>query len=180
MAGRHCDHDPLHDCVARRLVFLDVAIALTDPPKDGLWSSPRRARYRCGGRGLIAGAEGDADKARKKAAKAQSLIKSPTLGHLIRAQTAESANDLDEAVTHYTALLKNSRTKTIAEKGLVRLSMAGGNLEDVVARAGAAFTQDKPAKWAFDPLFRARVMNCLLYTSPSPRDLSTSRMPSSA
>ena len=24
------------------------------------------------------------------------------------------------------------------------------------------------------------VMNCLLYTSPSPRDLSTSRMPSSA
>ena len=108
---------------------------------------------------LLAGAEGDADKARKKAAKAQSLIKSPTLGHLISAQTAESANDLDEAVTHYTALLKNSRTKTIAEKGLVRLSMAGGNLEDVVARAGAAFTQDKPAKWAFDPLFRARVMN---------------------
>ena len=26
----------------------------------------------------------------------------------------------------------------------------------------------------------ARVKNCLLYTSPSPRDLSTSRMPSSA
>ena len=25
-----------------------------------------------------------------------------------------------------------------------------------------------------------RIMNCLLYTSPSPRDLSTSRMPSSA
>ena len=25
-----------------------------------------------------------------------------------------------------------------------------------------------------------RYMNCLLYTSPSPRDLSTSRMPSSA
>ena len=26
----------------------------------------------------------------------------------------------------------------------------------------------------------ARTVNCLLYTSPSPRDLSTSRMPSSA
>ena len=25
-----------------------------------------------------------------------------------------------------------------------------------------------------------RIVNCLLYTSPSPRDLSTSRMPSSA
>ena len=28
--------------------------------------------------------------------------------------------------------------------------------------------------------FEAKVLNCLLYTSPSPRDLSTSRMPSSA
>ena len=27
---------------------------------------------------------------------------------------------------------------------------------------------------------RAETLNCLLYTSPSPRDLSTSRMPSSA
>ena len=26
----------------------------------------------------------------------------------------------------------------------------------------------------------ARIISCLLYTSPSPRDLSTSRMPSSA
>jgi len=42
---------------------------------------------------LLAGAEGDADKARKKAARAQALIKSPVLGHLIRAQTAEAAGD---------------------------------------------------------------------------------------
>lgn len=108
---------------------------------------------------LLAGAEGDADKARKKAAKAQSLIKSPTLGHLIRAQTAEAAGDANEAATHYKALLKNSRTKTIAEKGLVRQSMAQGQLADVISRAGDAFKSDKPAKWAFDPLFRAHVMN---------------------
>ena len=30
------------------------------------------------------------------------------------------------------------------------------------------------------PYFNEEVGNCLLYTSPSPRDLSTSRMPSSA
>ena len=29
-------------------------------------------------------------------------------------------------------------------------------------------------------LLMAEVLHCLLYTSPSPRDLSTSRMPSSA
>jgi len=108
---------------------------------------------------LLAGAEGDADKARKKAAKAQSLIKSPILGHLISAQTAEASGDIDQAVLHYEALRDNSRTRAIAEKGLVRQSMAGGQLADVIARAGAAFNQDKPARWAFDPLFRARVMN---------------------
>ena len=135
-----------------------------------LWGLPNRLKtgqgLRRGARAidaveeaLLAGAEGDADKARKKAAKAKALIKSPTLGHLISAQTAESVGDFDGAVTHYTQLLKNPRTKAIAEKGLVRLSMAGGNLEEVVTRASEAFTQDKPAKWAFDPLFRARVMN---------------------
>lgn len=108
---------------------------------------------------LLAGADGDADKARKKAVKAQALIKSPLLGHLIGAQTAEAVGDIDQAVVHYHALRENSRTRAIAEKGLVRQSMAGGQLSDVIERAGAAFNQDKPAQWAFDPLFRARVMN---------------------
>ena len=31
-----------------------------------------------------------------------------------------------------------------------------------------------------NPLEREKIYTCLLYTSPSPRDLSTSRMPSSA
>ena len=35
---------------------------------------------------------------------------------------------------------------------------------------------EKLSKWAADHV----VETCLLYTSPSPRDLSTSRMPSSA
>ena len=33
---------------------------------------------------------------------------------------------------------------------------------------------------ALDPLTKEMLYVCLLYTSPSPRDLSTSRMPSSA
>ena len=37
----------------------------------------------------------------------------------------------------------------------------------------------RPLDNYMDQLFRQRY-NCLLYTSPSPRDLSTSRMPSSA
>ena len=34
--------------------------------------------------------------------------------------------------------------------------------------------------WNLVFLFAGNLMACLLYTSPSPRDLSTSRMPSSA
>ena len=37
----------------------------------------------------------------------------------------------------------------------------------------------KEAYWLFRYILR-KPRNCLLYTSPSPRDLSTSRMPSSA
>ena len=36
------------------------------------------------------------------------------------------------------------------------------------------------SKWDFDDSDNAVYYYCLLYTSPSPRDLSTSRMPSSA
>ena len=43
---------------------------------------------------------------------------------------------------------------------------------------GAAFPQTKNEIESFIPV--ARISDCLLYTSPSPRDLSTSRMPSSA
>ena len=38
----------------------------------------------------------------------------------------------------------------------------------------------RPIQWLVTVLLLAIVYFCLLYTSPSPRDLSTSRMPSSA
>ena len=41
------------------------------------------------------------------------------------------------------------------------------------------FTFDVPGA-KFMPQYRSKYWDCLLYTSPSPRDLSTSRMPSSA
>ena len=39
---------------------------------------------------------------------------------------------------------------------------------------------DRKGETLVDALSNAFVLTCLLYTSPSPRDLSTSRMPSSA
>ena len=45
---------------------------------------------------------------------------------------------------------------------------------------GTVFTESVHAVNREDAVDTAKNRNCLLYTSPSPRDLSTSRMPSSA
>ena len=56
-----------------------------------------------------------------------------------------------------------------------------------VARKNSRTMTEKMVKTKYDPVARkhvefreAKIKYCLLYTSPSPRDLSTSRMPSSA
>ena len=46
--------------------------------------------------------------------------------------------------------------------------------------ANAAFAQTTQTTQSPMTLAAGEMDNCLLYTSPSPRDLSTSRMPSSA
>ena len=56
---------------------------------------------------------------------------------------------------------------------LVKLKTSGINPSDVKTRAGAR------GELQF-PKIIPHSDGCLLYTSPSPRDLSTSRMPSSA
>ena len=61
--------------------------------------------------------------------------------------------------------------------GLTSVGHAGGHLPDLVETAvkGGKFKTLVTAVEA-----AGLVETCLLYTSPSPRDLSTSRMPSSA
>ena len=65
---------------------------------------------------------------------------------------------------------KPSRHTVIAEIDL--------EIEDVEATQNKRdkLREDRPELWILDD----QVKTCLLYTSPSPRDLSTSRMPSSA
>ena len=58
-------------------------------------------------------------------------------------------------------------------------------VNDSVNKYGVAFSSIDHYKFMFSLIPKTkrkfiRYINCLLYTSPSPRDLSTSRMPSSA
>ena len=133
-----------------------------------LWRLPRRVKSGVGLRrrdqaldameeALIAGAEGDSSKARKKSEKARSLISSPDLGRMISAQTAQASGDSGEAISQYTAMLDSSRTQAIGQRGLAQLLLENGNLNGAIEHASKAYGENKNARWAFDVLFQAQV-----------------------
>ena len=62
--------------------------------------------------------------------------------------------------------------------GKTEVALAGGTRCDVMTETHAVEVEFAE-KWA-EGFGQALWYSCLLYTSPSPRDLSTSRMPSSA
>ena len=70
----------------------------------------------------------------------------------------------------------NASVKDATHKTVTAASQIGGDVDILVAGKGIKNAVAQAAK--IDGV-RA-VIGCLLYTSPSPRDLSTSRMPSSA
>ena len=87
-----------------------------------------------------------------------------------------------------TLVIVESPTKARTIRGFLpkgyRVEASMGHVRDLPNNASEIPAAHKGQKWAnlgvnteadFEPLYV-----CLLYTSPSPRDLSTSRMPSSA
>ena len=62
-------------------------------------------------------------------------------------------------------------------EGMVHIPMTGGAIVPTYNNPGC---EVKMTQTELADVFLGKISNCLLYTSPSPRDLSTSRMPSSA
>jgi len=106
---------------------------------------------------LIAGAEGDKVKARKKSQKARALIASPDLGRMVSAQAAEACGDGEEAMAQYTAMLESERTLATGQRGLAQQLLAKGDLSGAIDHASRAYAENKNAAWAFDTLFQAQV-----------------------
>ena len=87
------------------------------------------------------------------------------------------------------ANIKHKKAATDAKRGKLwsKLSKAimvaakqGGGDPDTNNRLRTVIADAKAVSMPKDNIERAIKKGCLLYTSPSPRDLSTSRMPSSA
>ena len=106
---------------------------------------------------LLAGAEGDASRARKKAEKARSLISSAALGRMVSAHAAESSGDSAEAISQYMALLEDERTDSVGRRGLAQQYLTTGNLSGAIEHAGAEYSENKHARWAFEILLQAQL-----------------------
>lgn len=133
-----------------------------------IWRLPRRLKSGVGMRkrnraidamedALIAGAEGDMDRARKASARVRDLTGSTDLGRIISATAAEACGDHEEAVAHYTAMMDSDKTRPTAQRGLAQSKLATGDLSGAVEAARDAFDQNPRARWAFDTLFKALV-----------------------
>jgi HemY protein len=145
-----------------------IAIILFWSLVTWLWHLPARIRSGVGLRrrnqaldamedALLAGADGDASKARKKAERARALIRSEDLGRIVSAQAAEACGDNQEAVSHYTAMLSSDKARATGQHGLARNLLATGDLSGAIEQAELAYADNKNARWAFDVLFQAHM-----------------------
>jgi len=106
---------------------------------------------------LIAASAGDADQARKKAARASALIDRPTLGKIVTAQAAEVSGNPADAQAHYKTMLDDEKTRKVAQRGLATLAYNRGDMATAISHAQQAYSDNKEAKWAFDILFGAKI-----------------------
>ena len=106
---------------------------------------------------MIAAGSGDADTARKKAARAGALIDRPALGNIVKAQAAEASGDTSEAEAQYKEMLKVEKTRKVGLRGLATLAYNRGDMAGAVSHAKTAYADNKEAKWPFDILFGAQI-----------------------
>jgi HemY protein len=89
--------------------------------------------------GLMAVASGEGRLAMAKAARADRLLRRPELTNLLQAQAAEVAGDTKAAEAAYKALLKDSRTRFVGIRGILKQRLAQGDTATALKLAEKAF-----------------------------------------
>jgi HemY protein len=108
-------------------------------------------------RGFMAVAAGDGAEARRNAAKALDLSDNVLLVRVLTAMAAEASGDATATRAAYTAMLSVPELKLAGLKGLVQLAQSQGDKAEAVKLASDAYNQPRPAMWAFETLFEARL-----------------------
>lgn len=108
-------------------------------------------------KGFLAVASGDGAEARRLAAKALDVCDNIALVRILTAMAAEQSGDDVATQTAYSAMLNVPELKLAGLKGLMQLAKSQGEKAEATRLAGEAYNQPKPAMWAFETLFEARL-----------------------
>lgn len=108
-------------------------------------------------RGFMSVAAGDGFDARRNAVKALDLCDNIALVRILTALAAETSGDATATRAAYTAMLNVPELKLAGLKGLMQLAQSQGDKAEAVKLATEAYAQPKPAMWAFETLFEARL-----------------------
>ena len=104
------------------------------------------------------------------------------LAGIYKSKKIETINNADTRpmMSKVREAIFNSIQFMVEEKDVLDLYSGSGSLGIEALSRGANYVTFVELSKECILILKKNVKNCLLYTSPSPRDLSTSRMPSSA
>ena len=108
-------------------------------------------------RGFMAIANGDGTEARRQSVKALDLSDNIVLVRILSALAAEESGDATTARAAYSAMLSVPELRLAGLKGLVQLADKAGDKLEAVRLATEAYNLPRPAMWAFETLFEAKL-----------------------
>ena len=154
--------------LAGAVAAIAVAAAILYRGAWAVWGMPRRilfwrrmARrekgYRTLTRGLVAVAAGEAEEARKLAARAEKLLGDPPLTKLLTAQAAQLIGDEAAARKHFADMLDRPETAFLGLRGLILAARKEGDEAAALEYARRAYAIRPKTPWAATTLLELQI-----------------------
>ncbi len=118
------------------------------------WRRRGRERgYEALTRGMVAIAAGDADEARRQAARAEGLLDEPPLTLLLAAQAAQLSGDEQAAARFFTTMSERPETEFLGVRGLLGQAIKRGDRSGALDLARRAWRLRPDSAWAAEVMF---------------------------